>query len=193
MDTRVLKEPRGFMRCIEWLFAIIAFSLCCDFGTYVEYTVDCKDAGSKHYKHSLSYPFKLVSKQCNFQISFTYLLILKLQIRSWTSHQRKLQNPKIPNVPSRRLLLRCPILRLRGRHLLFGYNGQPCSLCFLFRLVHVGAKESTDGGKSTAKKANTFINHWIKTDIYFFAGFLLDGNLGRFLVGRKCCMGQRSH
>eukprot|EP00093_Oithona_nana_P009621 09621.XXX_359920_361432_1 [CDS] Oithona nana genome sequencing. len=59
MDTRVLKEPRGFMRCIEWLFAIIAFSLCCDFATYVEYTVDCKGAGSTHYKHSLSYPFKL--------------------------------------------------------------------------------------------------------------------------------------
>ena len=58
MDTRVLKEPRGFMRCIEWLFAIIAFSLCCDFATYVEYTVDCKGAGSTHYKHSLSYPFK---------------------------------------------------------------------------------------------------------------------------------------
>jgi len=78
MDTRVLKEPRGFMRCIEWLFAIIAFSLCCDFGTYVEYTVDCKDAGSKHYKHSLSYPFKLdhepaINASCKTQKFQMYL------------------------------------------------------------------------------------------------------------------------
>merc|ERR1711976_821726 len=62
MDTRVLKEPRGFMRCLEWLFAIIAFSLCCDFATHVEYTVDCQNDGTRttrHYKHNFSYPFKL--------------------------------------------------------------------------------------------------------------------------------------
>merc|ERR1712008_203523 len=35
MNTRVFKEPRGFMRCVQWFFAIVAFGCCCDFSTHV--------------------------------------------------------------------------------------------------------------------------------------------------------------
>jgi len=62
MDTGVLKEPRGFMRCLQWLFAIIAFATCCDFSSYVEYTVECSEnAGGavQHIKHEFYYPFQL--------------------------------------------------------------------------------------------------------------------------------------
>jgi len=59
MNTRVFKEPRGFMRCVEWFFAIVAFACCCDFSTYVEYEVDCRDASTHTVKHEFSYPFQL--------------------------------------------------------------------------------------------------------------------------------------
>jgi len=59
MDTRVLKEPRGFMRCIEWFFAIIAFACCCDFSSYVQYTVECTNGTVQHIKNEFYYPFQL--------------------------------------------------------------------------------------------------------------------------------------
>jgi len=59
MNTRVFKEPRGFMRCAEWFFAIVAFACCCDFSTYVSYNVTCRNAEPVTYKHEFSYPFQL--------------------------------------------------------------------------------------------------------------------------------------
>jgi len=61
MNTRVFKEPRGFMRCVQWFFAIVAFACCCDFSTYVEYTVECNKEPTtvQHVKHEFSYPFQL--------------------------------------------------------------------------------------------------------------------------------------
>jgi len=61
MDTRVLKEPRGFMRCLEWFFAILAFATCCDFSTVSEYTVMCSNPSQKNISvsHTISYPFRL--------------------------------------------------------------------------------------------------------------------------------------
>jgi len=60
MDTRVLKEPRGFMRCLEWLFAIIAFATCCDFASQVSYKVTCQnEAQSATITHPIYYPFQL--------------------------------------------------------------------------------------------------------------------------------------
>jgi len=59
MDTRVFKEPRGFLRCVEWFFAIVAFACCCDFATYVEYDVECKHSPTVNIKHQFSYPFQL--------------------------------------------------------------------------------------------------------------------------------------
>lgn len=59
MDTRVLKEPRGFMRCLEWLFAIIAFATCVNFATTSEYTVTCTDNRTISVSHPISYPFQI--------------------------------------------------------------------------------------------------------------------------------------
>lgn len=59
MNTRVFKEPRGFMRCVQWFFAIVAFACCCDFSTYVEYEVNCTNTDSHTGKHEFSYPFQL--------------------------------------------------------------------------------------------------------------------------------------
>jgi len=59
MDTRVFKEPRGFLRCVEWFFAIVAFACCCDFATYVEYDVICAVPPTVTVKHQFSYPFQL--------------------------------------------------------------------------------------------------------------------------------------
>jgi len=63
MNTRVFKEPRGFMRCVEWFFAIVAFACCCDFSTYIEYSVTCRNETQKpdvkNVTHEFSYPFQL--------------------------------------------------------------------------------------------------------------------------------------
>ncbi len=60
MDTGVLKEPRGFIRILQWFFAIIALATCVRFATYIEYEVTCKDsaaAGPQRIRHNVSYPF----------------------------------------------------------------------------------------------------------------------------------------
>ena len=60
MNTRVFKEPRGFMRCLQWFFAIVAFACCCDFSTHVDYTVNCTTPANTSHKvqHVFSYPFQ---------------------------------------------------------------------------------------------------------------------------------------
>jgi hypothetical protein len=60
MDTGVLKEPRGFMRILELLFAIVAFAACADFSTYMEYNVQCDPNQPQAIipvRHNFSYPF----------------------------------------------------------------------------------------------------------------------------------------
>lgn len=61
MDTEVLKEPRGFIRCIEWLFAMIAFATCANFSTECAYEITCKEPslGTAKVTHQVYYPFKL--------------------------------------------------------------------------------------------------------------------------------------
>merc|ERR1712018_639721 len=62
MDTQVLKEPRGFMRILEWFFALIAFATVANFTTSCEYTITC---ASNNYTnpiivtHEVYYPFQL--------------------------------------------------------------------------------------------------------------------------------------
>ena len=61
MDTEVLKEPRGFIRCIEWLFAMIAFATCANFSTECAYEITCKPStglGTVKVSHQIYYPFK---------------------------------------------------------------------------------------------------------------------------------------
>lgn len=58
MDTAVLKEPRGFMRCLEWLFAVIAFATCANFSTTSVYSIKCQTQTTT-VTHPIAYPFKL--------------------------------------------------------------------------------------------------------------------------------------
>lgn len=60
MQTEVLKEPRGFMRCLELVFAICAFASCANWSTSFKFTVTCaKDNSTKSVGHSIAYPFRL--------------------------------------------------------------------------------------------------------------------------------------
>jgi len=60
MDTQVLKEPRGFIRCLEWLFAIVAFATCANFSTSCGYEIKCKEWQKPiQVSHQIYYPFKL--------------------------------------------------------------------------------------------------------------------------------------
>lgn len=60
MDTEVLKEPRGFIRCLEWLFALIAFATCANFSTSCGYEIKCTDWSKPiQVSHQINYPFRL--------------------------------------------------------------------------------------------------------------------------------------
>merc|ERR1712226_814571 len=69
METAVLKEPRGVMRILEFFFAILAFAICSDFTTYLEYKVTCSGGDETTVRHNATYPFVLgynqgVNVQC---------------------------------------------------------------------------------------------------------------------------------
>ena len=62
LDMEVLKEPRGFMRCLQWFFAMLAFATCCDFSTPIAFDIECKNntQALTHVSTIISYPFKYV-------------------------------------------------------------------------------------------------------------------------------------
>lgn len=61
LDMEVLKEPRGFMRCLQWFFAMLAFATCCDFSTRIAFDIECKNntQALTHVSTVISYPFKI--------------------------------------------------------------------------------------------------------------------------------------
>ena len=68
MEISLLKEPLGFLRLLEWIFAIAAFATCANFSTNTGYHVDCKYNDTKTNEtvcfdlkitKYLSYPFNL--------------------------------------------------------------------------------------------------------------------------------------
>jgi len=61
LDIEVLKEPRGFLRCLQWFFAMLAFATCCDFSTQIAFDITCKDNTQKteHVSTVISYPFRV--------------------------------------------------------------------------------------------------------------------------------------
>ena len=69
MDLTLLKEPLGFIRFLEWVFAIAAFATCANFTTQTKYQIQCKAAndglnGSDscfniRVKQQIRYPFNL--------------------------------------------------------------------------------------------------------------------------------------
>ena len=69
MDITLLKEPLGFIRFLEWVFAIAAFATCANFTTQTKYVIQCKaDNDGKNGSDScfniriqqqIRYPFNL--------------------------------------------------------------------------------------------------------------------------------------
>ncbi|KAL3320193.1 hypothetical protein Ciccas_001131 [Cichlidogyrus casuarinus] len=54
----VLKEPRGFIKLLEFLFAILAFATTTNYGSSVDFTAECNN--TSHDLHfPISYPFRL--------------------------------------------------------------------------------------------------------------------------------------
>ena len=65
LDIEVLKEPRGFLRCLQWFFAMLAFATCCDFSTKVAFDILCKEPNTTtiHVQTTITYPFRFVCGQ----------------------------------------------------------------------------------------------------------------------------------
>lgn len=59
LTLRVLKEPRGFIRLVQFLFAILAFSTTCGFSTEIAFRFACNAAQTFSYDRDLEYPFDL--------------------------------------------------------------------------------------------------------------------------------------
>jgi len=61
LDMEVLKEPRGFIRCLQWFFAMLAFATCCDFSTKIAFDIECKNQDTLpiHVSFKVNYPFRL--------------------------------------------------------------------------------------------------------------------------------------
>jgi len=65
-----LKEPRGFLRMIQWFIAMLAFATCCNFSVKFGFEIHCKNhtasttnssirPGPFNFNISASYPFRL--------------------------------------------------------------------------------------------------------------------------------------
>jgi len=63
-DFEVLKEPRGLLRAVQWLFAVLAFSTACHYSTVLTLKPTCTAKGSDQTPPDpitlpISYPFRL--------------------------------------------------------------------------------------------------------------------------------------
>ena len=66
-NFEVFKEPRGFIRCLELLFAVVAFATLANFSTKISINIICKNSTDinnvddtfHQFDRSVSYPFKV--------------------------------------------------------------------------------------------------------------------------------------
>ena len=68
-NTEVLKEPRGFIRCLQLLFAVVAFSTLANYSTQIAISIWCKElntgvkfnAGDEfnQFTRDVTYPFRV--------------------------------------------------------------------------------------------------------------------------------------
>jgi len=66
MDTEILKQPRGCLRVLQWVFALLAFACCSNFSTHLAFQVIFKEDAECDPQFSpasvdqeFSYPFRL--------------------------------------------------------------------------------------------------------------------------------------
>ena len=58
VKTEVLKEPRGFIKIIQFLFSILAFACLVDWRGHLSFEVDCK-GDKKIIQKTFQYPFAM--------------------------------------------------------------------------------------------------------------------------------------
>ena len=66
LDIEVLKEPRGFIRCLEFFFAIVAFSTLANFSTEFSFDIKCKNAAlnaPNPVTVQVDYPFNIAANK----------------------------------------------------------------------------------------------------------------------------------
>jgi len=61
LNVEALKEPRGLLRLMQWLFALVAFATCCDFTVTFGFQIFCSDTKfpGKEIKTIASYPYQI--------------------------------------------------------------------------------------------------------------------------------------
>jgi len=60
-DMEALKQPRGFLRCLQWFFAMLAFATCADFSTEIGFSISCTNESLPvtDITTTVMYPFRL--------------------------------------------------------------------------------------------------------------------------------------
>ena len=62
-NTEVLKEPRGFIRCLQLLMAVVAFSTLANYSTQIAISIICKEANVgeefNQFTRDVTYPFRV--------------------------------------------------------------------------------------------------------------------------------------
>ncbi|KZS16401.1 Uncharacterized protein APZ42_018039 [Daphnia magna] len=79
IDINVVKEPRGFLRVLQFVFAICAFATTTNFGSSFSFIVKCKNEtmGTQKITQSIEYPFRfdhiiVEEKACGNNYVFSY-------------------------------------------------------------------------------------------------------------------------
>ncbi|XP_065573474.1 synaptophysin-like protein 2 isoform X2 [Artemia franciscana] len=77
LDLDILKIPRGFIRILQFVFAVFAFACLTSFSTVIEFMVKCKDNGSETvHPVSIVYPFRLdhihTAQACKDAFTYDY-------------------------------------------------------------------------------------------------------------------------
>jgi len=60
-NFEALKEPRGLLRLLQWLFALVAFATCCDFTVTFGFKINCEEPTllGQDLKITASYPYQI--------------------------------------------------------------------------------------------------------------------------------------